>query len=184
MDRWTDAMTLPPEQEAIRTKCWHASATFVEFPIDNVDTTIAERFSSIARKYPQFIAAKSNQQVITYEELDERSTDLAYAILSEQGSGTEAIGLLFNLNISVLTAMLGALKAGKIIVLLNPKAPAARNLATLRSCRAGLIVADDENIEYAQQLSEETRIVLPLTTNHPSKSGFDLARLVHQRVWL
>ena len=146
-------MTLPPKQEAIRAKCCHALATFVEFLIDNVDTTVTERFSRIARKYPQFIAAKSNQQVITYEELDERSTDFAYAILSEQGAGTEAIGLLFNLNIPVLIAMLGALKAGKIIVLLNPKAPAARNLATLRSYRAGLIVADDGNIESAQQLS-------------------------------
>jgi len=170
-------MTLPPEQEAIRAKCWHASATFVEFPIHSVDATIVERFSSIARKYPQCIAAKSNQQVITYEELDERSTDLAYAILSEQGAGTEAIGLLFNLNIAVLIAMLGALKAGKIIVLLNPKAPAARNLATLRSCRAGLIIADDENIENAQQLSEAVRIVLSLTTKRPRQSGFDLESL-------
>ncbi len=170
-------MTLPPEQEAIRAKCFHPLGTFVEFPIDNVDTTIPERFSRIARKYPQFIAAKSNQQVITYEELDERSTDFAYAILSEQGAGTEAIGLLFNLHIPVLIAMLGALKAGKIIVLLNPKAPAARNLATLRSCRAGLIVADDENIENAQQLSEEIRIVLPLTTKRPRQSGFDLDSL-------
>jgi len=170
-------MTLPPEQEAIRAKCWPVSATFVEFPIDNVDATIVERFSSIARKYPQFIAAKSNHQVITYEELDERSTDLAYAILSEQGAGTEAIGLLFNLHIPVLVAMLGALKAGKIIVLLNPKAPAARNLATLRSCRAGLIIADDENIENAQQLSEAVRIVLSLTTKRPRQSGFDLDSL-------
>ena len=170
-------MTLPPEQEAIRAKCWPLSATFVEFPIDNVDATIVERFSSIARKYPRFIAAKSNHQVITYEELDERSTDLAYAILSEQGAGTEAIGLLFNLHIPVLVAMLGVLKAGKIIVLLNPKAPAARNLATLRSCRAGLIIADDENIENAQQLSEAVRLVLSLTTKRPRQSGFDLDSL-------
>ncbi len=170
-------MTLPPKQEAIRAKCCHASATFVEFPIDNVDATIVERFSSIARKYPQFTAAKSNQEVITYEELDERSTELAHTILSEQGVGTEAIGLLFNLHIPVLIAMLGVLKAGKIIVLLNPKAPAARNLATLRSCRAGLIIADDENIENAQQLSEEVRIVLPLTTKRPRQSGFDIESL-------
>ena len=29
---------LPPEQEAIRAKCFHASGTFVEFPIEDVET--------------------------------------------------------------------------------------------------------------------------------------------------
>jgi hypothetical protein len=37
---------LPPEQEAIRAKCFHPSGTFVGFPIEDVETSIHEAQSS------------------------------------------------------------------------------------------------------------------------------------------
>ena len=43
---------LPPEQEAIRAKCFHPSGTFVEFPIEDVETSIPTRFE-IVRLYPE-----------------------------------------------------------------------------------------------------------------------------------
>ena len=45
-------MKLPPEQQAIREKCYHPSGTFVEFPIEDVETSIPERFEKIVRLYP------------------------------------------------------------------------------------------------------------------------------------
>ena len=42
-------MKLPPEQQAIRDGCFHPSGTFVEFPIEDVETSIPARFEKIVR---------------------------------------------------------------------------------------------------------------------------------------
>jgi len=38
---------LPPEQEAIRAKCFHPSGAFVEFANEEVEQSIPERFEKI-----------------------------------------------------------------------------------------------------------------------------------------
>jgi len=43
-DRSKPPSNLPPEQEAIRAKCVHPTGTFVEFPIEDVETSIPARF--------------------------------------------------------------------------------------------------------------------------------------------
>ena len=37
-------MTLPPEQEAIRVKCFHSSGMFVEFENEEIEQSISNRF--------------------------------------------------------------------------------------------------------------------------------------------
>jgi hypothetical protein len=41
---------LPPEQQAIRDKCFHPSGTFAEFPIEDLETSIPARFEKIVQK--------------------------------------------------------------------------------------------------------------------------------------
>ena len=43
---------LPPEQEAIRAKCFHPTGKFVEFTKDEVEQSIPERFEKIVRYIP------------------------------------------------------------------------------------------------------------------------------------
>ena len=38
-DSLNHGFKLPPEQQAIRDKCFHPSGTFVEFPIEDVETS-------------------------------------------------------------------------------------------------------------------------------------------------
>lgn len=40
-------MKFPPEQEAIQAKCFHPSGTFVEFPTEEVEQSIPERFEKL-----------------------------------------------------------------------------------------------------------------------------------------
>jgi hypothetical protein len=47
---------LPPEQQAIRDRCFHPAGTFVEFPMEDVETSIPDRFAKIVRRYPNRIA--------------------------------------------------------------------------------------------------------------------------------
>jgi len=47
------ALNLPPEQEAIRAKCFHPTGTFVEFKKEEIEQSIPERFEKIVRQYPE-----------------------------------------------------------------------------------------------------------------------------------
>jgi hypothetical protein len=41
---------LPPEQEAIRAKCFYPTGKFGEFPKEEVEQSIPERFEKMAAK--------------------------------------------------------------------------------------------------------------------------------------
>jgi len=57
---------LPPEQEAIRAKCFHPTETFVEFKKEEIEQSIPQRFEKIVRQYPERIAVKTKAtQVIS-----------------------------------------------------------------------------------------------------------------------
>ena len=52
-------INLPPEQQAIRGKCFHSSGAFVEFPMEDVETSIPARFEKIVRLHADRIAVKT-----------------------------------------------------------------------------------------------------------------------------
>ena len=57
---------LPPEQEAIKAKCFHPTGTFVEFKKEEVEQSIPQRFERIVRQHPKWIAVKTKAtQVIS-----------------------------------------------------------------------------------------------------------------------
>jgi hypothetical protein len=68
-------MQLPPDQEAIRAKCFHPAGTFVEFP--QTEQSIPERFESIARLYPARLAVKTGKHAFTYDELNKTANRIA-----------------------------------------------------------------------------------------------------------
>jgi hypothetical protein len=49
-DSFKEDLKLPPEQQAIRDKCFHPSGKFVEFPKEEVEQSIPERFEKLAAK--------------------------------------------------------------------------------------------------------------------------------------
>ena len=82
---------LPPEQQAIRAKCFHPSGTFVEFAKEEVEQSIPERFEKIVRLYPDRIAIKLGDQTLTYTELNRQANRLARSIVEQQGDPAEPI---------------------------------------------------------------------------------------------
>jgi hypothetical protein len=47
-DSFNDGFKLPPEQQAIWGMCFHPSETFVEFSIEDVESSIPARFEKTA----------------------------------------------------------------------------------------------------------------------------------------
>jgi len=85
----TISVRLPPEQEAIRQKCFHPSGSFIEFRKEEIEQSIPSRFEKIARKYPDRIAVKTESHVLTYAELNATANRVARAASTFYLSGFE-----------------------------------------------------------------------------------------------
>jgi non-ribosomal peptide synthetase component F len=61
--------------------------------MEDVETSIPERFEKIVRLYPERIAVKTKTQALLYSELNRAANRLARIILVRRGEGPEPVGL-------------------------------------------------------------------------------------------
>ena len=151
---------LPPEQLAIRAKCFHPSGRFEEFTKEEVEQSIPERFEKIVKRYPDRIAIKEAGQAVSYAELNQRANRLAHAILDRCGEGNLPIAILMEHGTSILVAIVAALKAGKIYVPLDPSYPVERLQYMFFDSQAELVVAHRETLSLARQMGSEDVAVI------------------------
>ena len=151
---------LPPEQQAIRAKCFHPSGAFVEFKKQEIEQSISERFEKMVAKYPGRVAVKTKHYELTYNELNKAVNRVGRAILAQRGQGNEPVALLLKNDAPMIVAIVGALKAGKLFVPLDSSSPQARNSYILEDSQAELIVTDNENISLALELAHSGRRVI------------------------
>jgi amino acid adenylation domain-containing protein len=143
---------MPPEQQAIRARCFHPSGTFVEFPKGDVERSIPERFEKVVRMYSDRLAVKTGDRLLTYGEFNAMANRIAHAILDERGEGNRPVAILMEHGAEVLAAILGALKAGRIYVPLEPTYPVERLRYMLADSQAELILAHNRTLQLAHQL--------------------------------
>ena len=148
-------MQLPLEQEAIRGKCFHPSGKFVEFPKQDVETSIPKRFEKIAGQFPDRVAVTMRNRTLTYQELNQAANRLAHAILAQRGETQEPIALLMDHDIPLIVAIVGVLKAGKICVVLDPSFPKDRSAFLLEDSQASLLITDNENLYLAVEYAHD-----------------------------
>ena len=163
-ESFSDVVSLPAQQEALRARCYHPTEPFLEFPREEIEQSIAARFEDQVRKHSHRLAVKSGETKLTYDELNQAANRAAHAILSELGEGQEQVALLCGQSTQGMAGMLGVLKAGKIYVPLDPAAPKSRNEFVLSDAQVSLIVADDENISLARSTAPANVAVIHLDT--------------------
>jgi amino acid adenylation domain-containing protein len=143
-DAQKQSFQLPSEQQAIRDKCFHPSGTFVEFPIEDVETSIPARFEKIAGMYRNRIAVEMDEERITYEELNRAANRLANVILASSGDGNAPVVVILPRGISQSVAIFAVLKAGKIILLQDPNTRADELAHCLVDSQAKLIITSKD----------------------------------------
>ena len=153
----TPVTHLPPEQEAIRAKCFQPSGEFEEFPKEDLEKSIPDRFEKIVKQYPDRIAVNAGSQAVTYAELNAMANRLARLIVDDRGSDPEPVGLFFEKSIPQIAAMLGVLKAGKFFLFLDTSFPIGRITATLDNSQARLILTGEENLELTKLAAKSSR---------------------------
>ena len=144
--------TLPPHQQAIWAKCFHPSGAFTAFTAEEVEQSIPERFEKVVRRFPERIAVKTATQVLTYYELNAMANRVAHALIAAQRSKAELVALLLEKDVPQFAAMLGVLKAGKFLLLLDPSLPPARLATMLVDCRAKRIVTDRHHLSLTREV--------------------------------
>ncbi len=140
---------------ALRAKKQRAGPTndFEPFCLSDIDEAIPRRFEKQVRRYGDATAVRSRGESLTYSELNETANRIAHAILEHIGEGEEPVALLLDQTARTIAAILGALKAGKIYVPINPGFPRARLAYMIEDSQAALVITDALHIATAAGLA-------------------------------
>ncbi len=138
--------------EHIRAKCFHPSGTFVEFSKNDTEQTIAQRFEKIVRQFPERTAVESTRHRLTYNQLNRTANKTAHAVLSTCGDGSGSVAVMMEHDTPVIGAILGALKAGKSYVPMDPSLPISRGKFILEDVQAETIITNSRQLSLAKSL--------------------------------
>jgi amino acid adenylation domain-containing protein len=148
----------------------------VEFKKEEVEQSIPDRFEEIAARFSDRIAVKTRNVTLTYDALNKRANQIASAILLRQTSVQKPIGLLLENDAPMICAFIGALKAGRMYVPLDPSLPYKRNSYIVSDSQAEIVVTDDINLSLAKELFGHSSPIVNIDAIDSSVSN-DNARL-------
>src|SRR4029077_19461400 len=98
------------------------------------------------------IAVKTPNHEWSYAELNRRANQVAQAILTRMGNSEERIAILFDHDAPMIASMLGALKAGKTYVPLDPAHPCERLTHLIEHSQAGALLTNSTNLALAGEI--------------------------------
>src|SRR5271155_699006 len=124
---------------------------FSENPF-NPEQSIAHRFERIAALRPSQMALESDDKSLSYAELNSAGNRLAHRLLSHHGAPSDRVAVLMRHDSPLIAAVLGILKTGRIVVVLNPTDPPVRLRQVLDDAEPVLIITDSLNSAVANQI--------------------------------
>lgn len=142
-------------QQEIQAKCWHPTGKWEAFGREALEQGVTDRFEQMADRYPERLALKMGDDLLTYRALNTMANRLARAILIQRGSGAELLALVFEQSVQAIVAMLAVWKAGKFFMALNPADPPTRLAQLVQEAGAVGIVT-------TRRQQEETPILTQL----------------------
>jgi amino acid adenylation domain-containing protein len=137
-----------------RSRCFHPSGRFVEFKREEIEQSIPQRFEKIVLRYPDCLAVKTKTHALTYKELNRTANRVAHGILSRRAATKEPAALLMEHDAPVIASILGALKAGKFYVPLDPSLPHSRIKHIVQDLQLNYMVTNAKNLSLAESIGE------------------------------
>jgi len=116
--------------------------SYVRFQKEDIEQPIPKRFEQQVIKYPNHIAIKNHNRELTYRSLNNLSNRLAYTILQRRGESSEPIILLLYQGIELISSIIGALKANKFYVPVDPTYPQRTIELILKDTSPSLIITN------------------------------------------
>ncbi|MGK5545509.1 amino acid adenylation domain-containing protein [Streptomyces sp. URMC 127] len=141
------ALELLSPQEHRRLAAWNATAGSV--PADCSAGTVQRRFAEQAARTPDALAVRSDEEELTYRELNARANRLAHRLIAA-GVGPETrVALLLRRSAGLVVSVLAVLKAGGVYVPLHHSYPAARKQAIMAETEARVLLTDQASQDQA-----------------------------------
>lgn len=154
--------SLPPEQRAIRAKCFHPSRSFVPFAREETEQSIPQRFEAMAKRYPERLALRIGERAWTYDALNRSANRIARSILRRCGPESEPVALVAGRDGGAISAYLGILKAGKIAVVIDPSFPSEWAALIVADSQARHLLSAPEHVPYSRALVDREERIIPL----------------------
>ncbi|MBD2767187.1 amino acid adenylation domain-containing protein [Hymenobacter sp. BT664] len=149
--------------------------------------TIHECLAQQAARTPQAVALVYEDQQLTYQELDERTNQLARFLAEEQQlRAEEPVALLVDRSPEMIIGMIGILKAGGCYVPLDPQLPEERLQHALADAAVRIVLSGKDHVRLLNRLQWESdvRTYVCLDTDdvyaEVEKQGNDL---MSQQLW-
>lgn len=105
--------------------------------------TVLEGFDQAVARAPSSIAATCGDRSLTYRELAARANRLAWRLREHRVGAETIVGLCLPRGLSMVTAVLGVLKAGAAYLPLEPEYPDERIRLALTDTGARVLLADE-----------------------------------------
>ncbi len=106
------------------------------------EDTLLTLFERTACAHPSRIALRSRTTQLSYQEFDAASNRLAHALLERGGALGDRVVILMQHDLPQIVVALAILKAGRIVVALNPTHPPARLRQLIDDAEPAAIVTD------------------------------------------
>lgn len=144
---------------------------FIEFPVSEIEQSVAARFEKIAAEHHSRLAVRTRLHAWNYGELNHRANQVAHALLGLTGqngrwnppaAGETRVGLLFEHDAPMVAAVLGSLKAGHTYVPLDPTWPLDRLHSMLEDASPQALLTNHHNRALAAELAGPQLPVLDL----------------------
>ncbi|MCQ6335105.1 MULTISPECIES: non-ribosomal peptide synthetase [Bacillus cereus group] len=115
----------------------------------NVSKTLDQLIDEQANKTPSCIAMTMGKHILTYQELQVQSSQVAQALLQKELKKQERVSILMNRSIDAIVAMIGVLKAGGTYVPIDPDFPVDRIHFILQDSESTHVITDQKtNLPY------------------------------------
>ena len=106
------------------------------------------------RRAPSRPAVASGERLLSYEQLDRLSNQVAHALLAQGVAPGDRVGILAPKSVAAVVALFGVLKTGACYVPLDPKSPAARLAAIMTDSGIAVVLADAGTAQQAAAMTE------------------------------
>ena len=117
------------------------------------DESLVAKFERVASTFASRIALGSNVWEASYCELNETANRIAHRLIADGAAPGDRAAVLMSHDAPMVAAVLGALKAGQIVVALNPQDPVARLNMLVEDAEPGIIITDGQNRRLATELA-------------------------------
>lgn len=147
--------------------------------------TIHQFFEEQAERTPDNIALKFEDEIMTYENLNEKSNQLAHLLLGEGIRSGDNVGLIAQRNFGMIIGMLAILKVGAAYVPIDPDYPLERLKYIASNANVSALVVEngvdleDQGQEKVVEIDYDKMALFDSDNLNIDKSSRELAYIIY-----